>query len=61
MATRAGIPCPDCAVPHTGKSKEKTVYVALFANKEGKRYAVGLACYRKQWRKKYGKDVPCQV
>ena len=55
MATRAGGPCPDC------EGKEKTKYVALFADKQGQRYTVGVACYRKQWLKKYGKDVPCQV
>ena len=55
MVTKAGIPCPDC------KGEEKTVYVALFADKQGRRYAVCVACYRKQWRRKYGKDVKCQV
>jgi hypothetical protein len=55
MATRAGIPCPDC------KGNEKTVYQALVADKEGRRYAVGPKCYRKQWAKKYGKDVKCPV
>ena len=55
MATQAGIPCPDC------EGKEKTIYQALVLNSQGKMYAIGLLCYRKQWVKVYGKGEKCPV
>lgn len=55
MSTQAGIPCPDC------EGNEKTKFQALKVNAEGRMYAVGVNCYRKQWAEVYGKNEKCPV
>lgn len=51
--TEYGVPCPAC------DGKEKTKYVALLPLEDGTpphRYAIGTACYRKQWKEVYPKE-----
>ena len=55
--TEYGVPCPAC------NGKEETKYVALLPLEDGTpphRYAIGAACYRKQWKKVYPEEK-CQV